>query len=124
MFESLTNKEFDVMKLLWENNDGITYKELCNFIQLENDSISPKTINTHLIHLIDKGFVRAEGIRRKRLYFPKISRPEYDEFLARRIVNQLFEGSLKKFVSAFTLTEGLTEREVLALKALLEQEGE
>lgn len=124
MFESLTNKEFDVMKLLWENNDGITYKELCNFIQLENDSISPKTINTHLIHLIDKGFVRAEGIRRKRLYFPKISRSEYDEFLARRIVNQLFEGSLKKFVSAFTLTEGLTEREVLALKALLEQEGE
>ena len=124
MIENLTNKEFEVMKIIWESNNGITYKDLCNSIRLVNNSISPNTINAHLIHLIDKGFVRAEGIRRKRLYFPQITRPEYDEFLARRIVNQLFEGSLKKFVSAFTLSEGLTEREVLALKALLEQEGE
>ena len=124
MIENLTNKEFEVMKLIWESGNGITYKKLCNSIRLENNSVSPNTINAHLIHLIDKGFVRAEGVRRKRLYFPQISRSEYDEFLARRIVNQLFEGSLKKFVSAFTLSEGLTEQEVLALKALLEQEGE
>lgn len=124
MIESLTNKELDIMKLLWESTNGITYKGLCNSIQSKNDSISPKTINTHLIHLIDKGFVRAEGVRRKRLYFPKISRPEYDKFLAQRIVNQVFEGSLRNFVSAFTFNEELPESEVLALKALLEQEGE
>ncbi len=124
MQESLTNKEFEIMELIWKSNDGITYKELCSTILADNDFTSAKTISTHLFRLIEKGFVRAEGVRRKRLYFAKISRSEYDEFLARRIVNQLFEGSLKKFVSAFTLTEGLTEQEVLALKALLEQEGE
>jgi len=124
MFDSLTNREFEVMKFLWESKEGITFKELCVSMQSENNSISPKTINTHLFHLIDKGFVRAEGVKRKRLYFPQILRPEYDKFLARRIVNQLFDGSLKNFVSAFALNEGLTDREVLALKALLEQEGE
>ena len=124
MQESLTNKEFEIMELIWKSNDGITYKELCSTILADNDLTSVKTISTHLFRLTEKGFVRAEGIRRKRVYFAKISRSEYDEFLSRRIVDQLFEGSIKKFVSAFTLTKGLTEQEVLALKALLEQEGE
>lgn len=124
MIESLTNKELDIMKLIWESKNGITYKGLCNAIQSTNDSISSKTISTHLSHLIDKGFIRAEGIRRKRLYFAKISRLEYDKFLARHIIDKLFEGSLRNFVSAFTFNEELPKPEVIALKALLEQEGE
>lgn len=121
MIGSLTNKECELMKLLWENKDGITFKELCDSIKAENHSVSPKTINTHLTHLIDKGFVRAEGVKRKRLYYPQILQSEYENRLARHIVEQLFEGSFNNFVSAFTFSEGLTEREALALKALLEK---
>lgn len=124
MLGSLTTKEYEIMELIWKSNGGITYKELCSTILADNDLTSVKTISSHIFHLTEKGFVRAEGDRRKRVYFPKISRSEYDQFLARRIVNQLFEGSFKRFVSAFALNEGLTEQEVLALKELLEQEGE
>lgn len=118
------NKEFEIMKFLWENEDGITFKDLCNSINSQDGSTKPNTIHTHLTRLINKGYVKAEGIKRRRLYFPLISRPEYDKFLARRIVNQLFEGSLKNFVSAFTFNEGFTEQEISALKALLEKKGE
>lgn len=124
MFDQLTKKEYEVMKLIWENDDGISFSELCEYAKLEHDPISAQTINTHLTHLIEKKFVAAEGPRRKRLYYPLVPRSEYDNLLARRIVKELFNGSLKNFVSAFTLNEGLTEREVLALKALLRKKGE
>lgn len=124
MFNELTRKEYDVMKLIWENSDGISFSELCEYAKLENDSISAQTINTHLVHLIEKNFVKAEGIRRKRIYFPLVPRSEYDNLLARRIVKELFDGSLKKFVSAFTLSEGLTREETLALKTMLRKKGE
>ena len=121
---NILSKEFEIMKPIWESNNGITYKELCNSLRLENSADTPKATNAHLFNLVKKGFVRIEGSRRKHLYFPQISRQEYDEFLARRTINQLFEGSFQRFVSAFSLSEGLTKQEVLALKELLEQEGE
>lgn len=74
--------------------------------------------------LIKKNFVKAEGTRRKRIYSPLIPRSEYDSLLTRRIVNELFDGSLKNFVSAFTFTEGLTREETLALKTMLRRKGE
>lgn len=124
MFDQLTKKEYEIMKHIWANDDGITFSELCEYAKLENDSISTQTVNAHLIHLIEKKFVRAEGIRRKRIYYPLVLRSEYDSLLARRIVKDLFDGSLKNFISAFTFNEGLTEREILALKAMLRKKGE
>ena len=124
MFDQLTKKEYKIMKHIWENDDGISFSELCEYAKLENNSICTQTINTHLTHLIEKKFVRAEGIRRKRIYYPLVLRSEYDSLLARRIVKDLFDGSLKNFISAFTFNEGLTEREILALKAMLRKKGE
>lgn len=124
MFDKLTKKEYEIMRYIWDDDEGIAFGELYTYIHLDNASISPQTLNTHLHHLIEKGFVRAEGTTRKQLYYPVVPRTEYDHLLANRIVEQLFDGSLKKFVSALTLDRTLTEKEVRELKALIKRKGD
>lgn len=124
MFDKLTKKEYEIMRYIWENDEGMSFGELYTYVHLDMDSISPQTLNTHLGHLIEKEFVKAEGTARKRLYYPLVPRTEYDYLLANRIVEQLFNGSLKKFVSAFTLNRALTEKEVRELKALIKRKGD
>lgn len=121
MFDKLTKKEYEIMRYVWENDDGISFGELYTYASLDNDTNSPQTLNTHLSHLIEKGFVKSEGTARKHLYYPLVPRTEYDNQLANRIVDQLFDGSLKKFVSALTLNRALTDKEARELKALLKK---
>lgn len=97
MFDKLTKKEYEVMRQIWENDDGVSFSEICTYANLGGKSLSPQTINTHLSHLAEKGFIRVE---------------------------QLFDGSLKKFVSALTLNGTLMERETHELKALIKRKGE
>lgn len=123
MFDKLTKKEYEIMRYIWENDDGISFGELYTYASLDNDTTSPQTLNTHLCHLIEKGFVRSEGTARKHLYYPIVGRTEYDNQLANRIVDQLFDGSLKKFVSALTLNRALTDKEARELKALIKKKG-
>lgn len=122
MFNNLTQKQYEVMKYIWEHEGGISFHEICTLVNMGEDPSARQTINDHLCQLVKKEFVKYEGVKRKRLYYPLVSRTEYDNQLARHIVDQLFGGSLKNFVSAFTLNHGLTEREVIALKALIRKE--
>ena len=123
MFDKLTKKEYEIMRYIWENDEGMSFGELYTYVHLDLPSISPQTLNTHLCHLIEKEFVRTEGNARKRLYHPLVPRTEYDHLLANRIVEQLFDGSLKKFISALTLNRALTEKEAQELKALIKRKG-
>jgi Predicted transcriptional regulator len=88
-----------------------------------NNKFQKQTVNTHLRHLIEKGFVRSEGEDRKHLYYPLTPRAEYDNVLAAHIVEQLFDGSLKKFVAALTSNRSLTSQEICELKALIKKRG-
>lgn len=124
MYNRLTNKEYEIMRYIWDNDDGITLSELCACAKDNDDELKPQTVNTHIYHLIEKGFVRSEGSQRKHCYYPKVPRAEYDSYLANRIVRQVFGGSLKKFIAAFALNRSLTGKEVSELKALIKKKKE
>lgn len=123
MFGKLTEKEYNIMRYIWENEDGVTFNEIFTNANLGKKSLQRQTINTHLHHLIEKGFVYAEGSDRKHLYYPNIPRAEYDNILATHVVTELFDGSLKKFVSALTSNRSLTDQEISELKSLIKRRG-
>ncbi len=124
MYNKLTNKEYEIMRYIWDNDDGLTLSELCTYANHDDCCMKPQTVNTHLFHLIEKGFVRAEGSQRKHCYFPLVPRAEYDCYLANRIMGQVFDGSLRKFISALTRDRALTDKEVSELKALIKKKKE
>ncbi len=123
MFGKLTEKEYTIMKYIWDNPEGVTFNEVYIYANTGDSRLQRQTVNTHLHHLIEKGFVKAEGEERRHLYYPLIPRAEYDNMLAEHVVEQLFDGSLKKFVAALTSNRSLTSQEVSELKALIKRRG-
>lgn len=123
MFGKLTEKEYNIMKYIWDNPEGITFNEVYVYANAGDSKLKRQTVNTHLCHLIEKGFVRSEGEERRHLYYPVVPRAEYDNMLAERVVEQLFDGSLKKFVAALTSNRSLTSQEISELKALIKRRG-
>lgn len=121
MYNKLTNKEYEIMRHIWDNDDGLTLSELCTYANHDDCVMKPQTVNTHLFHLIEKGFVRAEGSQRKHCYFPRVPRAEYDCYLANHIITNMFDGSIKKFITALTMNRPLTEQEISELKALIKK---
>ena len=124
MFGALTEKEYEIMSYIWENEDGMSFNEIFTSANMGDTPLRRQTVNTHVHHLIEKGFVKAEGADRRRLYYPLVPRDEYDNQLANNIVNQLFKGSLKNFVSALTSNRNLTDKEISELKALIRKKKE
>lgn len=61
MFGKLTEKEYHIMKYIWDNPEGITFNEIYVYANAGNSRLKRQTVNTHLYHLIEKGFVRSEG---------------------------------------------------------------
>ena len=123
MYGKLTEKEYSIMKYIWDNPEGITFNEIFTYANIGKNKFQKQTVNTHLRHLIEKGFVRAEGEERRHLYYPIFPRDEYDNMLATHVVEELFDGSLKKFVAALTSNRSLTSQEVSELKALIKRRG-
>ncbi len=121
MYNKLTQKEYQIMRYIWDNDYGITLSELCACSKENDDELKAQTVNTHIYHLIEKGFVRSEGSQRKHCYYPRILRAEYDCYLANQIVEQMFDNSLKKFVAAYIGDRLFTEKEVTELKALIKR---
>lgn len=123
MYGKLTEKEYTIMKYFWDNPEGVTFNEVYIYVNANGPKLQRQTVNTHLRHLIEKGFVKSEGEERRHLYYPLIARAEYDSMLAEHVVEQLFDGSLKKFVAALTSNRSLTSQEVSELKALIKRRG-
>lgn len=123
MYGKLTEKEYGIMKYIWDNPEGITFSEIFTYANIGKNKSQKQTVNTHLCHLIEKGFVKAEGEDRRHLYYPIFPRDEYDNMLASHVVEELFDGSLKKFVAALTSNRSLTSQEVSELKALIKRRG-
>lgn len=121
MFYELTNREFEIMTIFWENEDGVSFGEVHAYVNELGKKLKRQSVNTYIQNLIAKGYVRAEGEERHKLYYPALKQQEYNSIMAKQMVNQLFGGSLKKFIVAFS-KEGLTEKEVQELKALLRRE--
>lgn len=124
MYNKLTQKEYQIMRYIWDNDNGITLSELCACAKDSGDELKAQTVNTHVYHLIEKGFVRSEGSQRKHCYYPRVLRAEYDCYLANHIVRNMFDNSLKKFVAAYIGNRLFTEKEVRELKALIKKKKE
>jgi len=124
MTAELKPKEYEIMKLIWENEIcGVTFGEIHDHANCLGREISRQRTNSYIHCLIEKGFLKANGEERRKIYYPLISKHEYDSLVANDVLEQLFEGSLKKFISALTGGEPLPEKTARELKAFLKKGG-
>lgn len=119
---NLKPKEYEIMKFIWANApDGAAFGEIHDFVNSLGKKESRQRVNCFIQSLINKEVLAAAGEDRHRVYTPTLSKQEYDRILANRLLNQLFDGSLKTFVSALSGGDAISDEDAKELRKLLRE---
>lgn len=118
----LKPREYEIMKYIWSNaQEGVTFGEIHDYVNSLGKKESRQRVNCFIQALINKEVLIASGEDRHKIYSPAISKQDYDKILANKLLHQLFNGSLKTFVSALSGGEGLSDEDAKDLRKLLRE---
>jgi BlaI family penicillinase repressor len=93
----ITDAELEIMKILWDEPDGITTGELRSKL---NKDWERTTVLTLLSRLTEKGAVAVEKENKSYRYKSLISKDEFGLTRTRSLLNNLYNGSIKGLMAA------------------------
>lgn len=110
--EKLSDSEKETMDIIWNLNRKVTSSEIMKiFNEKKGKKWSPQTISTFLSRIVDKGILKAEREGRTNYYYAVIDKEDYERDQAENIINNLYKGSLKNFLSALYYNKDMSEKE-------------
>lgn len=104
--ERLTPAEEKVMLRLWKLEKA-TVKEIVDLY--ENPKPAYNTVSTIVRILERKNFIKHKPLGRGYIYFPKVSREQYRDYLADYILKHYFDGNRNEVVSFYNSKLELSE---------------
>ncbi|MBU5439556.1 BlaI/MecI/CopY family transcriptional regulator [Tissierella sp. MSJ-40] len=99
----LPDAEFEIMKVVWENEPPITTNIVMEQLGKERNWKAPTVISL-MMRLVERGFLRTEKNGKERTYFPLIEKEEYLKFETKNFMKFYHENSFLSFVN--TLYDG------------------
>jgi BlaI family transcriptional regulator, penicillinase repressor len=114
---SFTERELDVMGVLWER-ESATVAEVRAALA---DPLAYTTVLTILRILEEKGYVSHEEEGRAHRYFPLVARAEAGQSALGRLVRKVFQGSPEMLLTQLVADRGLTDGELQRMRALLDR---
>jgi BlaI family penicillinase repressor len=115
----LSSSEEQLMDYIWNKKKAIM-KDLLDAYPDPKPALT--TIATLLKRMIDKKFVSYTLIGNIREYFPLVSKNEYFSKHVNNLIETFFNNSAAQFASFFTKETNLTEKELLELKNLIDNQ--
>lgn len=116
-FPQISEAEFEVMKIVWKYAP-ISTNEITDRL-LQTTSWSPKTIQTLIKRLVNKGALTYEKQSRVFVYTPLVQESEYISQKSNSFLARFYGGDLTAMVSAYIEDDRLSETEIEHLRALL-----
>lgn len=113
----ISEAEFEVMKLVWAHAP-ISTNEVTERLTLHTDW-KPKTIQTLLKRLVQKGALTYEKQSRVFVYSPLVDEKEYLDYESNTFLKKYFNGKFVDMFSAYLENEQLSEPELAHLRDLL-----
>lgn len=115
-FQSLSETEMKVMKVIWKMDRPVKSNELLDiFFAKEGKEWKGQTIATFLSRLVDKGLLSVKREGRANTYTPCLTLKEYKRKEAQSMLDTMYQGSLNNFLA--TLYEDkITSNELDELK--------
>lgn len=114
----LTKAEEQVMQVLWKKGPCFV-KEI--IAELPDPKPAYSTTSTIVRILQDKGFVSHKAYGPTHQYFAKVSKEEYSHFSMKKMLNNYFDGSMKKMVSFFSKRESIDLKELEEILELVKK---
>ena len=118
--EKLTNKEEEIMQILWNLEKAFT-KDVLEKLGKEAHY---NTISTIIRNLEDKGYVGHNAYGKTHQYYPVVSKEKYRDQFVNSAVKKYFNNSFKNMVSFFAKEEKLSNDEIKEILELIETKKE
>lgn len=116
-FQKLSDTEMELMSIIWELNKEVTSAELLEIVEKVKDKRwSGQTISTFLSRMVEKGVLTFDKKGRTNHYIAAVTINEYRQKEAESILNDMYKGSIKKFLSALYNGKKMNKEEIDELK--------
>ena len=114
---AFTERELDVMDVLWERGAS-TVAEVQEALA---DDLAYTTVLTILRTLEEKGYVTHEEAGRAYRYAPTVARSEAGASAVGRLMRKLFRGSPELLLTHLVSQRGLTREQLEAMREMLDE---
>ncbi len=113
----ISEAEFEVMKIVWKHAP-ISTNEITDML-VKTTSWSPKTIQTLIKRLVNKGALSYEKQSRVFVYTPLVGEAEYIGHESSSFLKRFYNGNITAMLSAYIDNDRLSENDIDTLRALL-----
>ena len=118
--ERLTNKEEEVMQVLWSLQNAFVKDMLPLFTK---PKLHYNTLSTIIRNLEEKGYVGHKQFGNTHEYYPAISKEDYqNNFVLKKVVGNYFNDSYKDLVAYFAKNEKVSPDEPREIIRMIEKE--
>jgi predicted transcriptional regulator len=117
--EKLTNKEEEIMHILWRLEKAFVKDVLA---EIKGEKPHYNTLSTIIRHLEDKGYVAYNAYGKTHQYYPIIKKEEYRKRFMNMAIDNYFNNSYKNVVSFFAKEEKISVDELKEIIKLIEKE--
>lgn len=114
---AFTDRELDVMDVLWERGPSTVAEVQESLV----DELAYTTVLTMLRTLEEKGHVAHEEAGRAYRYYPLVERSEAGASAVRRLMRKLFRGSPEMLLTHLVSERGLTKAQLEGMRKLLDE---
>jgi predicted transcriptional regulator len=114
---AFTDRELDVMDVLWESEAATVAEVQAALV----DELAYTTVLTMLRTLEEKGYVAHEEVGRAYRYYPLVARSDAGASAVRRLLRKLFRGSPELLLTHLVSQRGLTKEQLEAMRRLLDE---
>ncbi|MCL6265173.1 BlaI/MecI/CopY family transcriptional regulator [Flagellimonas myxillae] len=116
--QKLTNKEEEVMKILWKLKKAFV-KEVLE--QMEGNKPHYNTLSTIIRNLQEKNYVGHEAFGNTHRYYPLVTMEAYRKKFINSTIADFYDNSYKSLVSFFAKEEKISVEELKEIIDLIEK---
>lgn len=116
--EKLTNKEEEIMRVLWKLEKAFVKEVLA---QMPESGLHYNTVSTIIRKLEDKGYVAHHNFGNTHQYYPQVTKEAYRRKLLNITTKRYFDNSYKNIVSFFAKEEKISAAELREILELIEK---
>lgn len=113
----LSKTEMEIMQVLWDNGGQMSPRDMLDIFNGRGKGWKRQTLNTLLLRMEEKGVVAKNRCSVR----ATCSELEYRHLLSREMVRESFDGSLNRFVAAFTGNSNISPEDARELEGLIER---
>ncbi|WP_121248412.1 BlaI/MecI/CopY family transcriptional regulator [Mucilaginibacter phyllosphaerae] len=116
--KDLTRAEEQIMQVLWQLEKGFV-KDVLDVLPEPKPAYN--TVSTIIRILETKGFVNHNAFGKSHEYYPIVSKEEYKNFAADKLLSGYFDNSVNRILSFFVNKEKINLKEADEIMKLIEK---